>query len=276
MIFMRLLFTIHVFITIIVGCVFPAQTMARSWEEPNVARKYNLYYGGLRTGYMLAEIRKQKNGVYRFEVRIKSTGILHWITKYRSTTVATFKVNKHGTVIPLHFFSDGKLRKRKRSTMLEYDASGDLIKEVITPPKKPGKRKDVPATLRAGALDPLTTAFFSREFIKQFAERSDKKNDHFSVKTYDGKRLGDYEFTIRGHKKMQLHKKKFDTIEMSFIRKPIMGFSKKEMKRLKKEPIIHVFFQNDSALLPVRAEGNIPYGTAVVIYDHDCVSIEQC
>lgn len=263
-----------IFVLVINLCTLPTAS-AETWKPLDVARRYDMFWGGMKVGYMAAEIRQNDKGIYRFEVRIKSKGLLEWVSQYQSTTVSTFKFDK-GNIIPISFTSDGYLRKKHSSTLLGYNAKGLVIKEEITPPKRSWKNKEVPENMLRSAQNPLTGAVMSRELIKHFIEKGYEKG-RFSVSIYDGKRLGDYRFSVLGNRKISINDKNLDVYAMRFTRKSLAGFSDREITKLKEEPIIYVYFSNDDTLLPLKSEAKVPYGgSAVVLFDRDCDSIEQC
>lgn len=256
-------------------CLWPLSGYADAWQPLDVARRYNMYWGGVHVGYMVAEIRKDKKGTYHFEVQVKSKGLLEWVSNYESVTVANFKLEK-GKVVPLYFFSDGHLRKKHSSTVIKYNKRGKIIHEATIPPKKTWKHKEVPASLLKNAQNPLTGAVESREMLKDYIERGYARGI-FNVPIYDGKRLGDYHFTLLGDSKTHLKRGEVDVFGVRLGRKPIAGFSHSELKTLKDEPAIDIFFLKDEMFLPVKAEAKIPFGgSAVILFDQDCVSIGAC
>lgn len=246
------------------------------WQKLNVARRYNLYWGGMTAGYMMAEIREIKPDIYHFELRIHSKGLLDLFIKYRSETTADFRYTKDGQVLPIYFHSHGTLRGSDRTTTITYDNNGNVASSITDPPIRIWKRDIVPLKRLVDTPDPLTAAVISREIIKRYIDTPERQGANFHIPIYDGRRLGDYIFNLSNNQPLHFHHRTVPVIEMTFTRKPILGFSGNELKKLKDEPNIHVFMEKDTMLLPLKAEARVLYGTATIIYDRDCISINEC
>ena len=260
-------------IALFIGYIPYAQ--AETWQPLDLARRYDMFWGGVKVGYIAAEIRQNKKGIYRFELRVKSKGLLDWVTNYHSDSVTTFKLQQ-GKVIPITFESEGWLRKKYRRTYMEYDKNGLVTKEILFPPKKSWKHEEVPLKLLRDAQNPLTGAILSREKIIAFLD-ADLRENRFEIPIYDAKRLGKYTYTILGEEKMSYKGSNVNTIGMRFTRSAIAGFSDSEIKKLKEEPTISVYFIKDQSLLPFKGEAKIPYGgSAVILFNRNCESIDAC
>lgn len=248
-----------------------------AWEKLDVARRYNLFWGGVTAGVMAAEIREEKPGFYRFEVHIRAAGLLEFFTKYHSETVTYFRIDDKGNILPVKFFSTGVLRGSRRTTTIIYNKDGNVVTSSTNPPTPSWKREIIPVSQLVGTPDPLSAAVICREMMKQYLDAANSKNHKtFHIPIYDGRRLGDYAFTFTRDVEVSYKRKMVPALEMRFSRSPIAGFSDNELKTLKDEPQIRVYIPKNTSLLPIKAEAKVLYSTAVVMFDRECPSIEQC
>jgi len=237
-------------------------------ELSDIVRHYKVYWAGLHIGDLVARVNND-----RMDTLIESYGIAKLISNYSSKTHATFSY-KNGEYKPSSFFTEFKLQKRDRTIGIKYKNDGGIMEEAITPPDKVGKRPPISEEQKQNAVDPLTAFMLARQKIK---ENLDKENSGFSFNMYDGRRLSRLEFKIHGRKKETIKRKELNVVHVSFERIPIAGFTKRELKRMKEEePIVTVYLSDDEYLFPIKADAKAPLGSAVMLLEKECSSLDVC
>lgn len=247
--------------------------LALTWDKPVLTNRYDLFWGGVNVGYMVADIQEQ-NSVYDFRLHIFSKGMLYWLTKYQSETSSRFRVGADGKVHPERFTGWGQVQSKQRRVALRYNAQGALVNEQMMPPERPGKRPVVPQSLKNGSMDALAAAFSVRESLKAYVQKG--KPTTLEVPVYDGRRRYAIPVTVHGRQNLSIGKQVYKVIHVSFSRAYKAGASEKELKQLKDEPLVHVYFSDDAELLPVKAEAKAEFGSAVILFNHSCDSFEAC
>ncbi len=256
-----------------IALIIPQQSVARQWDKPVLTNRYDLFWGGMNVGYMVADIQ-EKNSLYDFKIHIFSKGMLYWLTKYRSENSSRFRVDAKGKVHPERFSGWGQVQSKQRTVSLRYNTQGKLIEQTMTPAERPGKRPPVPQALKNGSMDALAAAFSVREVLKSYVATGNPGKVDLPV--YDGRRRYTIPVTIHGRQDLSIGKTTYKVIHISFNRRYEAGASQKELKQLKEEPMVHVYFSDDAKLLPIKAEAKAEFGSAVILFNRSCESFEAC
>jgi hypothetical protein len=99
----------------------------------------------------------------------------------------------------------------------------------------------------------------------------------FKLNIYDGRRLADLQFKISPSSKMQINGKDEDVIKVTFVRRPLKGFTGNELKRMSgEEPIFTTYVSNDEKLLPLKMDADAILGKAVLVFEKECPSLKEC
>lgn len=234
-------------------------------KQKNIIRKYGVYWLGINIADFYADI-EQKGNDYKFKSYIETHGIAKLVSGFRSNTESIF--NKSGDkFIPKKFNTNFVRRGKIRDIELVYSKDGKKITHHKNEPAEhPGKRPPVPEDVRNGSIDPMTFIFTVRERLKTAIQKGEKK---FSSRFYDGRRLTELEFKIKGKTKTGL-------INISFIENPISGYTKNELSDIDDRKVEISLYISPNDFLPVKAFGDSTFGKATAILEKECKTIEEC
>lgn len=245
------------------------------FDEPNSVSFYRLYWGGVKVGYMIAAIKKEKANQYNFKVIIRSEGLLFWLFNFSSDSESIFLVDKRRHhIMPRSFDSIGKLKKKGRSTHIRYDKSGHVVFEDSKPKRDPSKREPIPEHRKSHTYDPLSASSMAREYVLRYLNGEDIKK--FTIPMFDVKRLVNLDFEILGKENLHVHSKPIETVKVRVSRHIAIGATKSERRTAKLEPAIDVYFENNAMVLPIRAESPTLFGNAVIMLERTCDTLEAC
>lgn len=237
-------------------------------QQMDMTRWYKIYWSGFHVADLKARLTDDS-----LKTIIESYGVVKQISKYSSKTTSEFKFTE-GNYIPESFYTEFRQRKNSRTIDIKYTPQGAILEEAVTPPDNRAKRPAVDAALKQDAVDPLTAVVIARQRIKESLVNGDK---NFSFKMYDGRRLSMLAFSVKGREVQEIGAKEHNVVTVTFQRLPIAGYTNNEMTRLKgEEPLFTLHLSDDDLLLPIKAYAKAALGSAVLILEKECPSLEAC
>ena len=170
-------------------------------EPPREPRKVEAEYVVTWLGFPVYSVRfgGEWNGeryVVRFNAeaiglgRLANSTTIDWVTNGRRAK---------GETQPVRFEQANTFRRQVRRITLAYAETGPPDVSVV-PPESPGKRPAVPATLRAGTLDPLSATFAA------VARSFDTKTCTYAAKVFEGLRRTDVRLEHLGTEPTPVHR----------------------------------------------------------------------
>lgn len=148
------------------------------------------------------------------------------------------------------------------------------MEETQLPPDDHATRPVVPAGMLKNAVDPLSLIIQVREKLRE------KMADHqsvFSINIYDGNRLSEADFTIVGAQQIFYGQRRVPVIEVTGRRKPLAGFTKKEMGDFTtSQPTLYIYFSDDTQLMPLKLQMAMPFGLLTATLIKQCIGNESC
>jgi hypothetical protein len=122
------------------------------------------------------------------------------------------------------------------------------------------------------AVDPLSLILQVREKLQK-----SQAQGTFSVNVYDGNRLSEADFTVLGKKNIVYGNKSFPVIEVAGRRKPLGGFTAKEMGDFTtSQPMLTIYFSDDTRLMPLKLQMEMPFGLLTATLAKECLGDESC
>lgn len=234
----------------------------------NTARWYKVYWSGIHVADLIAGANNN-----RLDTVIRSYGIVQKVSQYSSRTSTVFNID-NGQYVPLSFYTEFQQRSGARKIDIKYSGNGTIVEEAVTPPDNRAKRPAVAETLKKNAVDPLTAFMIARQEIKNNLA---KGNNKFSLDIYDGRRLSRLDFDIYGRMQREIEDKKYNVVKVTFKRQPVAGYTKNELRRAKdEEPLFTLYISDDETFLPIKADAEAPLGTAVLLLEKECESVDSC
>jgi hypothetical protein len=156
-------------------------------------------------------------------------------------------------------------KNKPRHVKLVYAKSGKVVEEVVEPPENRDRRPEVAAWLKTSSLDPLSYIFAVRE---EMHKARTEGRDRFTIRLYDGRRLMDTTYVIG--------KESDGTLQVTGSREAVAGFTAKEMKKLRSEPKVSMYFTDDERMIPLRLELPLPLGVATATLAKTCDTETLC
>lgn len=203
----------------------PAASQADELAPLNVKGQYDLSWTGIPFGALTIDAT-EKDGHYKMATEIHFKKLINLVVRHESRTTvegSTEDFLKGPRVYESHY----KTKNKPRYVKLDYDAQGHIASETVMPPDNPNKRPPVPEAQKDGSADPVTAiAQIRRLLAKSLAE--DAKA--FSLPVFDGRRLYEGNFTIEGLAEVKYDGKKQPLIKVVGTRKPVTGFTQKELR----------------------------------------------
>jgi hypothetical protein len=245
----------------------PAQNMG------NLTKLYEVYWLGMHVGDLTTEVKKLENGLYQLSTHMKSLGLARKLSKYWSVTESTSKLNDDGTIEPVVFSTYSRLKKKHRKINIEF-TGGTVASEAVNPPDNPVKRPAVASDLKQGAVDPHSAILLA---YHKFRENLVLGNKRFGFNVYEGRRLHQMLFEIKGRVIKKIYGNKLRVIHVRMSRNPLAGFTGREIERMQKEePVFDIFVSDDNEKLPILFEASAPIGTAKIILAANCRQLKGC
>lgn len=234
---------------------------------------YDVSWSGIRVGGMVIDAREDADS-YAMSLKMKSDGLAWMVTKHHSTNTIE-GIKKNGEYLPQRFETFFTLRKKTRHIVLDYDAEGKLVHEVNTPPEDPNKRKPVPQELKEQVIDVLTVFFEQRKMLYEALKSG---TESFTLRMYDGRRLTDMEYWVKGRQNVSWNNQNIPAVVFSLSRTPVAGFKESELEDLrdKKDPAVTFYLSDDGKLTPLRIVIDASAGTFYGNFRQNCISAEAC
>lgn len=227
-------------------------------------------WSGIRIGKLHLEMQQDEQS-YQVESKLKTAGLVAMFSDHKSLTRVDGK-RIEDEFRPVSYRSDYHSGQKDKLIALNYDETGNIIHEEISPPKRLN-RPDVPSSLKSGVADSLTAIFAMREQIKQAVDSGSKE---IIVPVFDGKRRFDLQARIiNPDTSLKMNKRSIPAIKLGLKRTPIAGFKDKELKKIGKgEPELEFFVdQENLTLLGLQ----LPlYGGTVMAWVKDACVNDGC
>ena len=252
------------------GVSFAAES---SYVAPwNSTAYYQVTWSGIRIGGMVLSAKETKDS-YRLDSIVKTKGLAKIITKHSSTTSIEGH-KKAENYLPGKYETLYKHRKSTRHIIMSYDPEGKLVGESNEPAET--ARPPVQKEMKERVVDLLTPMFQQRGKIAQALAGGESD---FTIRSYDGRRLTDMKYHVKGRKKLDRDKQPpMPVIEFSISRTPIAGYKASEIEEYKagKDPEVTMYMSDDGAMIPVQLVVGSSMGPIYARYDHACPSLEAC
>ncbi|PIR38087.1 MAG: hypothetical protein COV35_07555 [Alphaproteobacteria bacterium CG11_big_fil_rev_8_21_14_0_20_39_49] len=258
------------FLCFLVLLTFSPKAYAGALPEDTISaiRWYKVYWSGIHVADLKAHVKEDG-----LDAIIESYGIVKKVSKYESVFKTRFNYVE-GEFVPDSYYTEFQQRNGGRKIDIKFNKDGTVAKEEVTPPDNRAKRPAVSEKLKHDTFDPLTAFMAARKKVKESLE---KGNNSFSIKMYDGRRLSDLDFKIEGRFDRKISGTKHKLVKVTFKRKPIEGYTQNELKRMQKEePVFTLYLSDDEKLLPIKMDADAPLGTAVLLFEKDCPSLDKC
>lgn len=234
---------------------------------------YTVSWGGITVGGMVVDAHEDADS-YRMQVETRSSGLVKAISKHHSSNTVS-GLRRSGEYIPQRFESRFSLRGKSRHIVLEYDKQGRLTHEENNPPEPEHKRPPVPMDVKRDVIDALTTLFVQRQKIHEALASG---QDRFTIRMYDGRRVTDLEYYVRGRRGMGWNMQEVPIIEFAFSRIPVAGYKDSELKDLagKTAPNVSLYLSDDGRLIPLKIVVDSSAGEFYANLSKDCETLQAC
>lgn len=225
---------------------------------------YEFSFGGMVIGRMGFEV-EQTDKNYAITADIVTGGILKLFVKHSSHTTVD-GTGAHFDYPNREYESNYQTRKKKKYVkMVMRDG---VVEDTRIPPDS--NRPPVSAELKNSAYDPLSLMLV---IIKSLQEGKRA----FKVNAYDGRRLTEATFFIKGERNIPYGNTPLDVIQVNAKRKLVAGFTPSELDSFNpNEAGVQMFFPKGPFGLPVRLEAPIAFGTVAATLIKICRGGESC
>lgn len=220
--------------------------------------KYRITWNGIKIGRVSLFFNETPEN-YRVLVDTKTSGILRMFHPLRSTTIGEGR-KIEGRYVPEFYHAnsdsdDGKGRRAK----IYFDPDGNVDRREVTPLDDPSWRPIVPLSELVGASDPINAFFVMRQEISINIVQDIRTT---RIHVYDGRRLAEISVRAINAGTKLIHKKITPMLNTVINRKPINGYTPKELKKFEAgDPILHLYFSRDNRFVPIAAEAYLRFGT---------------
>ena len=225
-------------------------------EPLNYSLRYDVTWNHIRIGRIFVKVNEDSYG-YRMSVDTKTSGIARLFNKEKSLALIEGK-RVDGAYVPVTYTSrnDGDSKQR---TEITYDGEGHIATYTRTPPNTDKTRQPVVREDANSATDPVTLFFALRKSLHAAMKVNVRD---VSARSYDGLRLGQISLHVASPARVEVLGGYQNAINTVITRKPINGYSAKELKKFAEgDPTIHIFFSADGALMPLKAQLQAGFGT---------------
>ncbi|MCA3248587.1 MAG: DUF3108 domain-containing protein [Azospirillum sp.] len=134
---------------------------------------------------------------YEIATSQRSTGLLEWIVPWRSTTEVA-GLFRGPESVPVSYRSQGTFRGNPRKVELFFE-EGAVVRMETVPENRDDDRDEVPAELRAGALDPVSA------ILATIRKANDTGSCAARVPVFDGRQRYDIVFEDMGVRDVPRH-----------------------------------------------------------------------
>ncbi|MCH2548196.1 MAG: DUF3108 domain-containing protein [Alphaproteobacteria bacterium] len=242
-------------------------------EPFNTTGFYEVAWSGITAGGMVIDAFEDDTS-YRMQVNVKSNGIAWAFTKHESSTTLE-GIKTADIYVPQKFETYFKLRGKTRHIVLDYDAQGNLVHEINTPPENRDKRPAVPMELKKNVVDALTPFFLQRHKVYEALRNGQQK---FTIRMYDGRRLTDMHYFVQGRKQVGWNMQDIPVIHFSMSRTPVAGYKDSELEDIanKKDPSVSLYLSDDGRLIPLKIVVDTTAGNFYANFKHACDTMAAC
>lgn len=236
----------------------------------NVSNIYKVEWVNMTVAYFVVDVKTSGNNV-SFKFHSESMGLVDKLVNFgwSSLTEARFDGNDYK---PVSVNRMSEMKKRARKITLEYDAKGNVVKDVSDPPENRAKRPEVEQAEKNGTYDALTLFLQARsEIIDIFKEKKFTNGEaNVSLPLYDGRKKSIMSLTVYEN----ITDNKF---KVRVRQRAVAGYTNNELKDIGKGDRFIDVLVDSRDFIPVRAFGKSPLGSAKASYNKVCsTSFEDC
>ena len=238
------------------------QTPPKLPEPLSFIGKYYFSWGTFHLGDLELSIQ-EKPGHYDLRLAVTSSGMVNWFTRHESDTeVVGTRSDSHYQ--PVAYESRYKTKNKPRHIKLSFNKAGKIIEELNEPPENRALRAEVPANLKDGTYDPLTTLMVMRSGMLSF-------------QAFDAKRLYQVTAAEAGEDNLSVLGDDIDVAHYILSRSPLAGLTDKEKKEYEGgEPPLHFYFSKDAKRIPVYMTMPIFMGSVKGTLVKECKVWDEC
>ncbi|MBN8544359.1 MAG: DUF3108 domain-containing protein [Alphaproteobacteria bacterium] len=213
--------------------------------------RYRIAWNNIKIGRVIIETN-QSNYSYRMVLDTKTTGLAKMFSPLKSVTWAEGRFYNE-QIIPQQYLAKSESDEGKnRTSHLTFDEEGLLSTRETNPVDDPNWRPEVPLEEARQAYDPVTAFFVLRKTLYENVNRRIKDS---YVRTYDGRRLAEFNFRAINNGTKMRDDKIVPVVNTIAFRKPIHGYTPKELKKFDEgDPKVHIYFSADKRFLPLEFE----------------------
>ncbi|MCK4940441.1 MAG: DUF3108 domain-containing protein [Rhodospirillaceae bacterium] len=227
-----------------VALIIPAAGVAKTGENGKTTHLlYEAYWGGLHVADLALSMQNHGDKFHN-RLKLETRGLTKFISNIALKASSSGKVLAGGTYAPTVYRTDYSNRKHFRWVKILFNNDGDGDGENSEPaeahtgtrplpgklekwnPKDKGPEKldKVADEMLLDVVDPFTALAQS---IFGMGEHLKGGPDHFSIKSFDGKRRFDFDVEYMGVATRTVNDKKHNTYHMRITPRPIAGFKKR-------------------------------------------------
>lgn len=235
----------------------------------NLRGVYEFTFGGISIGRMGIEA-EQNAAHYAVAADVMTTGLLKVFVKHSSHTT----VDASGADFSYpdrEYETHYQTKKKPKEVRMTYK-DGKIVKEEALPVDT--DRPAVPENVKNHAADPLTFLLRMRQSLH---EAMGQKKNAFTLNVYDGRRLTEVNFTLKGKKTITYGNRPLPTIVLAVRRRLVAGFTESELKKHDPdEPTLYVYVTDDARLIPVVLETTVMFTRMAAVLAKECRTGESC
>ncbi|WP_096701874.1 DUF3108 domain-containing protein [Magnetospirillum sp. 15-1] len=249
----------------------PARAEPAGW-------RYEIMWGGFHAGDM-AVTREQRGPSVRTGMTIRTVGLFDKILRLRFSAEGGGQEAGAGELGSEHYQTH--FRNRHQEQMLRVLYGGGeavtVLDEVLAvfspPPEDDEPAPAVPPEARRGVRDPLTNVAVVGRKARQAVSAGGPAS--FRVAGYDGRRAYDFDVTVKGTGRIDIHGREFEAIELAMVLRPVAGFKPRFQKMWAgAEYTVHI---DPETLLPLRIYTDSFAAATVINAVEPCrVAAEHC
>ncbi|MDE3038037.1 MAG: DUF3108 domain-containing protein [Pseudomonadota bacterium] len=288
----------HYFFNTLVLMLLSCPALAGEAGSPiNFKGIYICTFSGIPIGKMGIDI-EQTPGHYAVAADITTSGLLRLFVKHQShsTTEAS---GEHFIYPAIEYETHYQTRGKKHYIRLVR--KNGRVQETQIPPENHVTRPAVPAAILKNAVDPLSLIIEAREKLQEALTApstpvgegrgegassirdprpltpSHRGREEFFINVYDGNRLSEADFIILGKKIIFYGTGKLPVIAVAARRKPLAGFTRKELAGFgPDDPTLYIYFSDDAKLMPLKLQMALPFGLLTATLAKECLNGESC
>lgn len=239
---------------------------AEALPPVNYKAIYRFSGAGIEFGRIGMEV--QENGkTVSATADIMTSGLMRMLVKHSSHSTLNM-TNGSGV-----YESNYKTRKKARYVKMVVK-NGVIVEETRVPSDPPDKRPPVPDELKKNAHTPLGFMLAMREATFNALQSG---TPEYTLYFYDGRRLTQADFVLKGRQTFTLDGKKTPAIVVVGKRKPLAGFSKSELDKADpNEPSLTIYYSDDGRFIPLHMQAPLMIGTLAATLTKECAEGESC